>query len=48
LPLAILPARAVLRGAEGRALIAVLGQTGVLLLAWSVLTAVGLAWSQWV
>jgi len=48
LPLAIRPARAVLRGAEGRALVAVLGQTGMLLLVWSVLTAVGLAWSGWV
>jgi 1,4-dihydroxy-2-naphthoate octaprenyltransferase len=48
LPLAIVPVRAVLRGADGRELIKVLGQTGVLLLAWSVLTAVGLAWSQWV
>jgi 1,4-dihydroxy-2-naphthoate octaprenyltransferase len=48
LPLAVLPARAVLRGAQGRALIAVLGQTGMLLLAWSALTAVGLAWSGWI
>jgi 1,4-dihydroxy-2-naphthoate polyprenyltransferase len=48
LPLAVLAARAVLRGAQGRALVAVLGQTGMLLLAWSVLTAVGLAWSGWV
>jgi 1,4-dihydroxy-2-naphthoate octaprenyltransferase len=48
LPLAIRPALAVLRGAEGRALIAVLGQTGVLLLVWSVLAAVGLAWSGWI
>lgn len=48
LPLAIIPARAVLRGARGRALIAVLGQTGLLLLVWSVLTAVGLAWGQFV
>ncbi len=43
LPLAVLPARDVLRGARDRALIGVLGRTGVLLLAWSVLTAVGLA-----
>jgi 1,4-dihydroxy-2-naphthoate polyprenyltransferase len=43
LPFAVLPVRTVLRGAEGRALIGVLAQTGVLLLAWSVLTAVGLA-----
>jgi 1,4-dihydroxy-2-naphthoate octaprenyltransferase len=48
LPLAVLPARAVLRGAQGRALIAVLGQTGMLLLTWSALTAVGLAWSGWI
>ena len=41
-PLALTPARAVLGGADGRALIRVLQQTGVLLLAWSVLTAVGL------
>ncbi len=43
LPLAVLPARDVLRGAGGRALIGVLGRTGLLLLAWSLLTAVGLA-----
>lgn len=43
LPLAVLPARDVLRGARDRALIGVLGRTGVLLLAWSLLTAVGLA-----
>jgi 1,4-dihydroxy-2-naphthoate octaprenyltransferase len=48
LPLAARPALAVLRGAEGRALIAVLGQTTVLLLVWSALTAVGLAWSGWI
>jgi 1,4-dihydroxy-2-naphthoate octaprenyltransferase len=48
LPLAVRPALAVLRGAEGRALIAVLGQTTVLLLVWSALTAVGLAWSGWI
>jgi 1,4-dihydroxy-2-naphthoate polyprenyltransferase len=48
LPLAVRPAAAVLRGAGGRALIAVLGQTGVLLLAYSVLTAVGLAWGGYV
>jgi 1,4-dihydroxy-2-naphthoate octaprenyltransferase len=48
LPLAVRPALAVLRGAEGRALIPVLGQTTVLLLVWSALTAVGLAWSGWV
>ena len=42
-PLAVAQARRVLGGADGRALIRVLGQTGLLLLAWSVLTAVGLA-----
>jgi 1,4-dihydroxy-2-naphthoate polyprenyltransferase len=47
LPLAARPARAVLRGAAGRDLVPVLGQTTVLLLVWSVLTAVGLAWSGW-
>ncbi|HZG90584.1 MAG TPA: 1,4-dihydroxy-2-naphthoate polyprenyltransferase [Pseudonocardia sp.] len=45
-PLAVLPAAAVLRGAAGRALVTVLGQTGMLLLAWSVLTAVGLVWGR--
>jgi 1,4-dihydroxy-2-naphthoate polyprenyltransferase len=48
LPLALLPARQVLGGAEGRALIRVLGQTGMLLLAWSVLTGVGLALGRFV
>jgi 1,4-dihydroxy-2-naphthoate polyprenyltransferase len=43
LPLAVPPTRAVLGGADGRALIRVLQQTGVVLLVWSVLTAVGLA-----
>jgi 1,4-dihydroxy-2-naphthoate polyprenyltransferase len=43
LPLAVVPVRAVLGGADGRPLVRVLGQTGLLLLAWSVLTAVGLA-----
>jgi len=43
LPLVLSPATAVVRGAEGRALVRVLGQTGVLLLGWSILTAVGLA-----
>ena len=43
LPLAVLPARDVLRGARDRALVGVLGRTGVLLLAWSLLLAVGLA-----
>jgi 1,4-dihydroxy-2-naphthoate octaprenyltransferase len=42
-PLAVIPARRVLGGADGRALVRVLGQTGVLLLAWSALTAGGLA-----
>jgi 1,4-dihydroxy-2-naphthoate octaprenyltransferase len=42
-PLAVVQARRVLGGADGRALIRVLGQTGLLLLAWSGLTAVGLA-----
>lgn len=42
LPLAVVPARQVLAGADGRKLIRVLGQTGVLLLAWSALTAVAL------
>ena len=44
LPMAVMPARAVLGGADGRALIRVLGQTGLLLLLWSALTAVGLVW----
>jgi 1,4-dihydroxy-2-naphthoate polyprenyltransferase len=44
-PLAVVQARRVLAGADGRALIRVLGQTGLLLLAWSVSTAVGLALS---
>ncbi len=43
LPLAIRPARAVLRGAVGPALIPVLGETGKLQLAWGLLVAVGLA-----
>ena len=42
-PLAAIQARRVLAGADGRALIRVLGQTGLLLLAWSLTTAVGLA-----
>ncbi len=42
-PLAALPARDVLGGADGRALIPVLGRTGLLLLAWSLLTGVGAA-----
>jgi 1,4-dihydroxy-2-naphthoate polyprenyltransferase len=43
LPAAVMPVRKVLGGADGRALIRVLGQTGVLLLSWSVLTGIGLA-----
>ncbi|WP_214407051.1 1,4-dihydroxy-2-naphthoate polyprenyltransferase [Pseudonocardia lacus] len=46
LPLAVAPVRSVLGGAQGRALVAVLGRTGVLLLGWSVLTAVGLVWGR--
>jgi 1,4-dihydroxy-2-naphthoate polyprenyltransferase len=48
LPFAVLPTRAVLRGAEGKTLIRVLAQTGVLLLAWSLLTAIGLAVGRFV
>jgi 1,4-dihydroxy-2-naphthoate polyprenyltransferase len=48
LPFAVLPNRDVLRGAEGAKLIKVLAQTGVLLLAWSVLTAIGLAVGRFV
>jgi 1,4-dihydroxy-2-naphthoate octaprenyltransferase len=43
LPAAVIPVRPVLAGADGRALIRVLGQTGLLLLGWSVLVGVGLA-----
>jgi 1,4-dihydroxy-2-naphthoate octaprenyltransferase len=43
LPLAAAVARRVLGGADGRRLIRVLAQTGVLLLVWSAATAVGLA-----
>ena len=39
---AVSPVRAVLGGARGRDLIAVLGKTGLVMLAWSVLTAAGL------
>jgi 1,4-dihydroxy-2-naphthoate octaprenyltransferase len=42
-PLAVVLARRVLGGAAGRRLIRVLGETGLLLLAWSAATAVGLA-----
>jgi 1,4-dihydroxy-2-naphthoate octaprenyltransferase len=48
LPFAVLPIRDVLRGAEGKKLIRVLAQTGVLLLAWSLLTAIGLAVGRFV
>jgi 1,4-dihydroxy-2-naphthoate octaprenyltransferase len=43
LPLAVAPTRRVLGGADGRRLVRVLGDTGLLLLAWSVATAIGLA-----
>ncbi|MFP5019690.1 1,4-dihydroxy-2-naphthoate polyprenyltransferase [Pseudonocardia phyllosphaerae] len=43
IPVAVRPVRTVLGGAEGPALIPVLRDTGLLLLAWSVLTGVGLA-----
>jgi 1,4-dihydroxy-2-naphthoate octaprenyltransferase len=43
---AISPVRAVLGGARGRDLIAVLGGTGLVMLAWSVLTAAGLILSR--
>lgn len=43
LPLVLMLARQVLSGADGRKLIRVLAQTGILLLAWSVLTGIGLA-----
>ncbi|MBN9108959.1 MAG: 1,4-dihydroxy-2-naphthoate polyprenyltransferase [Pseudonocardia sp.] len=42
-PLAVPPVRRVLQGADGRKLVKVLQETGVVLLAWSVATAVGLA-----
>jgi 1,4-dihydroxy-2-naphthoate polyprenyltransferase len=48
LPFAVLPIRDVLRGAEGKKLIRVLAQTGVLLLLWSLLTAIGLAVGRFV
>jgi 1,4-dihydroxy-2-naphthoate polyprenyltransferase len=41
-PPAVLLARRVLGGADGRRLVRVLGQTGLLLLSWSALTAIGL------
>jgi 1,4-dihydroxy-2-naphthoate octaprenyltransferase len=43
LPLAVAPARSVLGGAQGAALIPVLGETGRLQLAWGLLISVGLA-----
>ncbi len=43
LPLAVAVTRRVLGGADGRRLVRVLGDTGLLLLAWSVATGVGLA-----
>jgi 1,4-dihydroxy-2-naphthoate polyprenyltransferase len=43
LPLAVAPVRKVLGGADGRRLVRVLGDTTLLLLAWSLATAVGLA-----
>ena len=43
LPLAVAVMRRVLGGADGRRLVRVLGQTGMLLLVWSLATAVGLA-----
>jgi 1,4-dihydroxy-2-naphthoate octaprenyltransferase len=48
LPFAVLPIRDVLGGAEGAKLIRVLAQTGVLLLGWSLLTAIGLATGRFV
>ena len=48
LPFALIPVRDALRGAEGARLIRVLAQTGVLLLAWSLLTAIGLAVGRFV
>ncbi|OLT13395.1 1,4-dihydroxy-2-naphthoate polyprenyltransferase [Pseudonocardia sp. CNS-139] len=48
IPLAAIPARTVLGGATGRELIAVLARTSLLLLAWSVLTGVGLAVGRFV
>ncbi|MGI5125906.1 1,4-dihydroxy-2-naphthoate polyprenyltransferase [Pseudonocardia sp. CA-107938] len=47
-PLSVLVARTVLRGATGADLIPVLAKTGILLLVWSVGTAVGLAVAPWV
>ena len=43
LPPAVAVTRRVLGGADGRRLVRVLGETGLLLLVWSVATAVGLA-----
>jgi len=47
-PLAVTVARLVLGGAKGPDLIPVLARTGILLLVWSVGTAVGLAVAAWV
>jgi 1,4-dihydroxy-2-naphthoate octaprenyltransferase len=47
-PLAVVVARLVLGGAEGPDLIPALARTGILLLVWSVGTAVGLAIAPWV
>jgi 1,4-dihydroxy-2-naphthoate octaprenyltransferase len=46
IPLAVSPVRRVLSGVTGRRLVSVLRQTGILLLGWSALTAVGLGLSQ--
>jgi 1,4-dihydroxy-2-naphthoate polyprenyltransferase len=45
-PVAVLPVRTVLSGSTGRKLIRVLAQTSLLLLAWSLLTGVGLVLSR--
>lgn len=45
---AVSPVRAVLGGARGRDLIAVLGKTGLVMLVWSVLTAAGLIIARFV
>jgi 1,4-dihydroxy-2-naphthoate octaprenyltransferase len=47
-PLAVIVARLVLGGATGPDLVPVLARTGILLLVWSVGTAVGLAVGAWV
>jgi 1,4-dihydroxy-2-naphthoate octaprenyltransferase len=48
IPLAVSPTRAVLRGARGRDLITVLGQTGRLEFVYAVLVGAGLALEAWV